>query len=215
MSTVETSRIWSNGQRISTSTRLLIHGSKCAREMLEDLKSTFTMYIYTMGTKAYAEEVKKILDPCGVIFGKRVLSRCDTPDLSIKLLSKLKLADTDTLIVDDTPEVWSEHRRNLLQIDRYTFFPLRADELCFFSQKKDEDGERNNLAFIHKTLQRVGDEHHNSAKMDCRDTLARLRRKILRGYRIYVDRDVHTGYAKWRLKWVHAFLRTPRESHIT
>jgi RNA polymerase II subunit A-like phosphatase len=48
-------------------------------EMLEDLKSTFTMYIYTMGTKAYAEEVKKILDPCGVIFGKRVLSRCDTP----------------------------------------------------------------------------------------------------------------------------------------
>jgi TFIIF-interacting CTD phosphatase-like protein len=48
------------------------------REMLEDLKSTFTMYIYTMGTKAYAEEVKKILDPCGVIFGKRVLSRCDT-----------------------------------------------------------------------------------------------------------------------------------------
>jgi TFIIF-interacting CTD phosphatase-like protein len=53
-----------------------------------------------MGTKAYAEEVKKILDPCGVIFGKRVLSRC-TPDLSIKLLSKLKLADT-TLIVDDT-----------------------------------------------------------------------------------------------------------------
>jgi TFIIF-interacting CTD phosphatase-like protein len=42
-----------------------------AREMLEDLKSTFTMYIYTMGTKAYAEEVKKILDPCGVIFGKR------------------------------------------------------------------------------------------------------------------------------------------------
>jgi TFIIF-interacting CTD phosphatase-like protein len=103
--------------------------------MLEDLKSTFTMYIYTMGTKAYAEEVKKILDPCGVIFGKRVLSRCDTPDLSIKLLSKLKLADTDTLIVDDTPEVWSEHRRNLLQIDRYTFFPLRADELCFFSRK--------------------------------------------------------------------------------
>jgi TFIIF-interacting CTD phosphatase-like protein len=103
MSTVETSRIWSD-ERISTSTRLLIHGSKCARrpEMLEDLKSTFTMYIYTMGTKAYAEEVKKILDPCGVIFGKRVLSRCDTPDLNIKLLSKLKLADTDTLIVDDT-----------------------------------------------------------------------------------------------------------------
>jgi hypothetical protein len=61
----------------------------------------------------------------------------------------------------------------------------------FFSQKKDEDGERNNFV-IHKTLQRVGDEHHNSAKMDCRDTLARLRRKILRGYRIYVDRDVHT-----------------------
>jgi RNA polymerase II subunit A-like phosphatase len=103
-------------------------------EMLEDLKSTFTMYIYTMGTKAYAEEVKKILDPCGVIFGKRVLSRCDTPDLNIKLLSKLKLADTDTHS-GRYSRVWSEHRRNLLQIDRYTFFPLRADELCFFSEE--------------------------------------------------------------------------------
>lgn len=166
------------------------------RDMLEALKSTYKMYIYTMGTKAYAEEVRKILDPRGDIFGKRVLSRCDTPKLSIKLLSKLRLADADTLIVDDTPEVWNEHRRNLLQIERYTFFPQQAGKGCLFSQKHDEDGDRNNLAFIHKTLQRVADEHTNAGTMDCRDTLARLRRKILRGYRLHVDKDVHTGYAK-------------------
>jgi hypothetical protein len=111
-------------------------------------------------------------------------------DLSIKLLSKLKLADTDTLIVDDTPEVWSEHRRNLLQIDRYTFFPLRADELFFFLRRRMRT-VRGTIWRLFIRLCKVGDEHHNSAKMDCRDTLARLRRKILRGYRIYVDRDVH------------------------
>jgi hypothetical protein len=31
------------------------------REMLRDLKNTYKIYIYTMGTRPYAEEVKKIL----------------------------------------------------------------------------------------------------------------------------------------------------------
>jgi TFIIF-interacting CTD phosphatase-like protein len=70
--------------------------------MLRDLKNTYKIYIYTMGTP---EEVKKFGSD-GDIFGNRVLSRCDTPGFHFKLLSKLKLHDDNALIIDDTPEVW-------------------------------------------------------------------------------------------------------------
>jgi hypothetical protein len=96
------------------------------------------------------------------------LSRCDTPDLNIKLLSKLKLADY-TLIVDDTQRSGA-NTGGIYYRDRYTFFPLRADELCFFSEG-DEDGERNNLAFIHKTLLVM----NTTTPPRWTDTLARLR----------------------------------------
>jgi hypothetical protein len=100
--------------------------------MLRDLKNTYKIYIYTMGTRPYAEEVKKILDPDGDIFGNRVLSRCDTPGFHFKLLSKLKLHDDNALIIDDTPEVWKRHRRNLLQIERYMYFPVTKGGDCYF-----------------------------------------------------------------------------------
>lgn len=33
------------------------------------------MHVYTMGTRAYAEQVCGIIDPDGKIFGPRILSR--------------------------------------------------------------------------------------------------------------------------------------------
>jgi RNA polymerase II C-terminal domain phosphatase-like 3/4 len=162
------------------------------REMLRDLKNTYKIYIYTMGTRPYAEEVKKILDPDGDIFGNRVLSRCDTPGFHFKLLSKLKLHDDNALIIDDTPEVWKRHRRNLLQIERYMYFPVTKGGDCYFSRGQDEIGDRNNLAFIHKALERVDNAHVQ--RTDCRDTLERLKKKVLSGYRIHIDPKVHTGF---------------------
>ena len=35
------------------------------------------MHVYTMGTRAYASEVCKIIDPDGGLFGGRILSRED------------------------------------------------------------------------------------------------------------------------------------------
>jgi hypothetical protein len=80
----------------------------------------------------YAEEVKKkILDPCGVIFGKRSEPMRHT-DLSIKLLSKLKLADNDTLIVDDTQGL--ERTQEEFTTDRSLHATSRRT-LFFFSEE--------------------------------------------------------------------------------
>jgi hypothetical protein len=66
-----------------------------------------------MGTKAYAEEVKKILDPCGVILKARSEPMHTRPQHQTLIKTQAGGHDTHS---GRYPEVWSEHRRNLLQI---------------------------------------------------------------------------------------------------
>jgi RNA polymerase II subunit A-like phosphatase len=44
-------------------------------EFLHSLADKYEMHVYTMGTRAYADAVCKIIDPAGDIFGNRILSR--------------------------------------------------------------------------------------------------------------------------------------------
>lgn len=39
------------------------------------MKTMYEMHVYTMGTRAYALEVCKTIDPDGSVFGERVLTR--------------------------------------------------------------------------------------------------------------------------------------------
>ena len=39
------------------------------------MAAKYEMHVYTMGTRAYAEEVCAAIDPGGKIFGNRILSR--------------------------------------------------------------------------------------------------------------------------------------------
>lgn len=44
-------------------------------EFLDTLKTRYEMHVYTMGTRAYALEVCKAIDPDQTVFGERVLTR--------------------------------------------------------------------------------------------------------------------------------------------
>ena len=44
-------------------------------EFLKEIAEMYEMHVYTMGTRAYAAEVCKIIDPDGGLFGGRILSR--------------------------------------------------------------------------------------------------------------------------------------------
>lgn len=44
-------------------------------DFLRKLSAKYEMHVYTMGTRAYAEEVCAAIDPNGRIFGGRILSR--------------------------------------------------------------------------------------------------------------------------------------------
>jgi len=45
------------------------------KEFLRETSIKYEMHIYTMGTRAYAEEVCAAIDPEGSLFGGRIISR--------------------------------------------------------------------------------------------------------------------------------------------
>lgn len=45
------------------------------QEFLPSVAKKYEMHVYTMGTRAYAEEVCAAIDPDGTLFGGRILSR--------------------------------------------------------------------------------------------------------------------------------------------
>lgn len=45
------------------------------KDFLHDMATKYEMHVYTMGTRAYAEEVCAAIDPDRKIFGGRILSR--------------------------------------------------------------------------------------------------------------------------------------------
>lgn len=90
------------------------------------------MHVYTMGTRAYAEEVCAAIDPDGKIFGGRILSRDESGSeqlylivilqlniiqgLTQKSLQRLFPCDTSmVVIIDDRADVW-EWSPNLIKV---------------------------------------------------------------------------------------------------
>ncbi|KAF9486425.1 hypothetical protein BDN70DRAFT_869968 [Pholiota conissans] len=92
------------------------------KEFLRETATQYEMHVYTMGTRAYAEEVCAAIDPDGSIFGGRVLSRDESGSLTQKSLQRLFPCDTSmVVIIDDRADVW-EWSPNLLKVIPYDFF---------------------------------------------------------------------------------------------
>ena len=103
------------------------------KEFLRDATTKYELHIYTMGTRAYAEEVCSAIDPEGSLFGRRILSRdesgstyiSDRPliaptqsylGLTQKSLQRLFPCDTSmVVIIDDRADVW-EWSPNLIKV---------------------------------------------------------------------------------------------------
>ncbi|KAH7914757.1 hypothetical protein BJ138DRAFT_1078820 [Hygrophoropsis aurantiaca] len=92
------------------------------QEFLRDTATKYQMHVYTMGTRAYAEEVCAAIDPDGKIFAGRILSRDESGSLTQKSLQRLFPCDTSmVVIIDDRADVW-EWSPNLIKVIPYDFF---------------------------------------------------------------------------------------------
>ncbi|KAH7885992.1 hypothetical protein F5I97DRAFT_2024738 [Phlebopus sp. FC_14] len=92
------------------------------KHFLRTLSTKYEMHVYTMGTRAYAEEVCAAIDPDGKVFGGRILSRDESGSLTQKSLQRLFPCDTSmVVIIDDRADVW-EWSPNLIKVIPYDFF---------------------------------------------------------------------------------------------
>ena len=108
------------------------------KEFLEHISKLFELHIYTMGTRAYALSVKKIVDPDGTLFGERVLSRDESGSMTQKSLHRLFPVDTKmVVIIDDRGDVW-KWNDNLVKVRPYDFFVGIGDINSMFLPKKQE-----------------------------------------------------------------------------
>ncbi|KAI6031553.1 hypothetical protein BKA83DRAFT_26767 [Pisolithus microcarpus] len=92
------------------------------QDFLTRLTYKYEMHVYTMGTRAYAEEVCAAIDPDGKVFGGRILSRDESGSLTEKNLQRLFPCDTSMVVViDDRADVW-KWSPNLIKVIPYDFF---------------------------------------------------------------------------------------------
>ncbi|KAF9662758.1 hypothetical protein SADUNF_Sadunf18G0087500 [Salix dunnii] len=130
------------------------------RTFLKEASQMFEMYIYTMGDRAYALEMAKLLDPEREYFNAKVISRDDGTQRHQKGLDVVLGQESAVLILDDTENAWMKHKDNLILMERYHFFASSCHQFGFnckslSEQKSDESESEGALASILKVLLKI------------------------------------------------------------
>ena len=107
-------------------------------QFLESIAEKYQLHIYTMGTRQYAREIAKIVDPDRKYFEDRILSRDESGSMVAKNLTRLFPVDTRmVVIIDDRADVW-RWSPNLLRVSAFDFFVGIGDINAGFLPKKQE-----------------------------------------------------------------------------
>jgi RNA polymerase II subunit A C-terminal domain phosphatase len=108
-------------------------------EFLEEISNMYELHVYTMGTRAYAQNIAKIVDPEGKLFGNRVISRDENGSITAKHLHRLFPVSTNmVVIIDDRSDVWPMNRPNLIKVVPYDFFKGIGDINSSFLPKRTD-----------------------------------------------------------------------------
>lgn len=109
------------------------------KEFLEKVSQLYELHVYTMGTRAYALSIAKIVDPEKKLFGDRIISRDENGNMTAKRLERLFPVDTKmVVIIDDRADVWPMNRANLIKVHPYEFFAGIGDINSSFLPKREE-----------------------------------------------------------------------------
>ena len=108
------------------------------KSFLSGLSELYEMHIYTMGTRSYAENVAKIIDPDGKVFGDRIVTRTESGSDKEKSLKRLFPTDSKmVVIIDDRADVW-RWIPNLVKVNVFEFFVGIGDINGSFLPKRPE-----------------------------------------------------------------------------
>ncbi|CAH2059582.1 unnamed protein product [Thlaspi arvense] len=179
---------------------------------LEKASKLYELHLYTMGNKLYATEMAKLLDPKGVLFNGRVISKGDDGDPidgdervpKSKDLEGVMGMESSVVIIDDSVRVWPHNKMNLIVVERYTYFPCSRRQFGLlgpsllevdFDERPEEGTLASTLAVIEK-IHKSFFSHASLDEADVRNILASEQRKILAGCRVVFSRIIPVGEAK-------------------
>nr|XP_028952382.1 LOW QUALITY PROTEIN: RNA polymerase II C-terminal domain phosphatase-like 3 [Malus domestica] len=167
----------------------------------------FELHLYTMGNKLYATEMAKVLDPTGVLFAGRVISRGDDGDSDdgdapkSKDLEGVLGMESAVVIIDDSVRVWPHNKLNLIVVERYTYFPCSRRQFGLLGpslleidhDERQEDGTLASSLSVIEKIHQIFFSHPSLDEADVRNILASEQRKILNGCRIVFSRVFPVG----------------------
>jgi len=108
-------------------------------EFLTKVADKYELHVYTMGTRAYAQNIAKIVDPHQKLFGNRVISRDENGSMIAKSLQRLFPVSTNmVVIIDDRADVWPRNRPNLIKVTPYDFFKGIGDINSSFLPRRED-----------------------------------------------------------------------------
>jgi RNA polymerase II subunit A C-terminal domain phosphatase len=108
-------------------------------EFLDKIAELYELHVYTMGTRAYAMNIAKLVDPKQKLFANRVISRDENGSLTAKSLQRLFPVSTNmVVIIDDRADVWPRNRPNLIKVSPYDFFKGIGDINSSFLPKRED-----------------------------------------------------------------------------
>ncbi|KAK0736693.1 hypothetical protein B0T21DRAFT_411842 [Apiosordaria backusii] len=106
---------------------------------LRRISTMYELHVYTMGTRAYAQNVARVVDPEKKLFGNRVISRDENGNMYSKSLQRLFPVSTNmVVIIDDRSDVWPHNRPNLIKVTPYEFFKGIGDINASFLPKRQD-----------------------------------------------------------------------------
>ncbi|KAJ2895984.1 putative FCP1-like phosphatase [Zalerion maritima] len=109
------------------------------KEFLDKISEMYELHVYTMGTRAYAQNIARLVDPDQKLFGNRVISRDENGSLTAKSLERLFPTSTGMVaIIDDRADVWPKNRDNLIKVVPYDFFKGIGDINSSFLPKRQD-----------------------------------------------------------------------------
>ncbi|KAK3198210.1 hypothetical protein Dsin_021625 [Dipteronia sinensis] len=135
----------------------------------------------------------RLLDPNNEYFNAKVISRDDCTQIHQKGLDKVLGRESAILILDDTENVWPEHKGNLILMERYHFFKSSCCQFGYNCKSLSELKNDGTLASALKALKQVHRKFFDElggdlAGRDVRQVLKVVRKEVLKGCKIVCSR---------------------------
>lgn len=191
---------------INSSEKFLIKLRPYLQDFFEEIKNDYTIFLYTSGTRNYAEYNCFILKSKGANIepDKLIALEDNFMALEKKISRLLPHLHEIVLILDDNANVWPEDQKNLIYTEKFEFFPdekKMKDQEDFHSKYND-----NYLYFTRKTLHKISKIFFSLKDLgknpDVREIYSFLKRNMLSGIKIAFSGLVNKAIPFMENPWV-------------